>query len=162
MVMPEWLQQRGRGWSLGLAAWTLFAWVNRIGNVLGDDELSGFARTWRVGVAVAFVTAGLAIIVLLLAARGRRTELDEAGRRLAFCLAIVGSGWWLVRGGWILVGEWEVGFKVVHTVLAIVTVALSSMVVRSTVRRAGRERGNRRNRPVGPTRTPVDTDAGAH
>lgn len=160
MAVRAWLGQQDHGWSVGLAAWTLFAWANRIGNVLDDEELTGFARTWRVGVAVGFVAAGLAIIALLLTARVseprlRRATIESAGRQLALVLAVVGSAWWLVRGGQILVGDWEVGFKVVHTVLALVTIGLSSMVVRSTVRR---HRPDQSDQPV---QAAVGTDAGA-
>lgn len=139
-------------WLLALAGWTFFVWFQRIGNVLGDDDLAGFDRTWRLVVAVAFVAVAITLVVgVMVGGRtgGRTTSGSEtrggfgavlggaepslgvAGwvSTLGLGLAVVGSSWWVVRGGQILIGDWDVAFKAVHTVLAVVVVGLSVMVV---------------------------------
>ncbi len=119
-------------WMLALAGWTLFAWTNRIRNVVVDDELTDVGRAWRLGVSVAFVAAAVGVVGLVLAARRPGAiggAIGVALDRLATGLAVIGSAWWLVRGIQILVGDWDLGFKVVHTVLAVVTIGLSVMVV---------------------------------
>lgn len=117
-------------WLLALGAWTVFVWFQRIGNVLGDDELAGFAQVWRVVVAVGFVAAGLALVGAVVAdQRGR--SLGRLASPIGVGLAVVGSTWWILRGGQILIGDWDLAFKAVHTVLAVVVVGLSVMVWRT-------------------------------
>jgi len=117
-------------WLVALGGWTVFVWGQRIGNVLADDELAGFAQLWRLGVAVAFVAAGLGVVGGVLA--GRRGSGGAAWvSGLGQGLACIGSAWWILRGGQILIGDWELGFKAVHTVLAVIVVGLSVMVWRT-------------------------------
>jgi hypothetical protein len=54
------VSRRGAGVLLTAAAWTLFVWVTRIGNILGDDRSTSFKVVHVVlaGVSVAF---GLAV-----------------------------------------------------------------------------------------------------
>lgn len=113
-----------RAAGLGLAGWTIFVWGQRITNVIADDDLDGFARTWRLAVAVGFTAAAILGGVLLLA---KRTQ----ARPFLVGLAAVGSAWWLIRGAQTLFADFSIGFKVVHTVLALVTVGLSALVWRS-------------------------------
>lgn len=117
-------------WLLALGAWTVFVWFQRIGNVIGDDERSGFAQAWRLVVAVGFVAAGLALVGFVIAGQ-RGSEIGRLASPLGLGLAAVGSAWWILRGGQILIGDWDLSFKMVHTVLAVVVVALSVMVWRS-------------------------------
>jgi hypothetical protein len=116
-------------WILALGGWTFFVWFQRIGNVLGDDELSGFARTWRLGVAVLFVVAAVVLVVGVWASRRRPLAPWVSG--LGVWLALIGSAWWILRGSQILIGDWDLAFKAVHTVLAVVVVGLSVMVWRT-------------------------------
>jgi hypothetical protein len=123
-------------WLIALAGWTFFVWFQRIGNVLKDDELAGFAQVWRLGVAVVFVVVAVVLIGGVAIGRrvgGRETlsGSDSWVSTLGVGLAAVGSLWWVVRGGQILVGDWDLSFKAVHTVLAVVVVGLSVMVVRT-------------------------------
>lgn len=110
---------------LVLAAWTLLVWVGRIRNVISVDDLDGWAFTWRLAVALGFVGAGAALGITTLSGR-------PVCRTIGAALAAVGIAWWLIRGGAILVGDYEFGFKAVHTVLALTTVALGAWVLRST------------------------------
>lgn len=116
-------------WIVALGGWTFFVWFQRIGNVLGDDELSGFARTWRLGVAVLFVVTAVVLVVGVWASRRRPVARWVSG--LGLWLALIGSAWWILRGSQILIGDWDLAFKAVHTVLAVVVVGLSVMVWRT-------------------------------
>lgn len=109
-----------------LAAWTIFVWVNRVRNIVKDQ---GWVAHWRMGAAGLFVVAAVALLVLVALVRQvgeRRVEWLGLG------LAVVGGVWWLVRDASILLGDHSSGFKVVHTVLATVTIGLSVWVVLST------------------------------
>ena len=104
---------------LGFLAWTAFVWIGRVRNIVSDDDLSGAARSWRLGAAVLFVVLALAVLV----ARRR------GGPRFTALLAVLVAGtigWWSIRGvGILLDGNHEIGFKIVHTVLMIVSIVLA-------------------------------------
>lgn len=117
-------------WLLALGAWTVFVWFQRIGNVIGDDDLEGFAQIWRLVVAVGFVAAGVGLIGSVVASR-RGLSVGRFASPMGVGLALVGSIWWILRGSQILIGDWELSFKAVHTVLAVVVVGLSVMVWRT-------------------------------
>ncbi len=122
-------------WLLALGGWTVFVWFQRIGNVLGDADLSGFAQAWRLVVAVGFVAAGLGLVGTVVAgqrsAGAMGTGFGRFASPLGSGLAAVGSTWWVLRGGQILIGDWDLSFKAVHTALAVVVVGLSVMVWRT-------------------------------
>lgn len=109
---------------LALACWTVFVWGQRITNVLADDDLEGFARSWRLAAAIGFTAVAVVGGVLVLRRRGQ-------ARPVLVGLAAVGTLWWIVRGTQTVFADFSVGFKVVHTVLALVTVVLSALVWRS-------------------------------
>jgi hypothetical protein len=130
---------------LALACWTLFVWGGRIRNLASDDQLGGWALVWRAGLAGSFVAAALALLVLLgrfarrvpatgqasagVAGRSPR-PLPAALSGLATGVALVGTAVWLVRGVDIAAGDHSLGFKVVHLVLAVITLGLSGLVLR--------------------------------
>jgi hypothetical protein len=67
------VSRRAAGVLLAAAAWTLFVWLTRINNVLGDDRSTGFKVVHLVLAAVS-VTFGVAVGWIGLAAwrRSRR------------------------------------------------------------------------------------------
>jgi hypothetical protein len=105
-----------------LAAWTLFVWLTRMRNAAGADE----ALTAYILPVVLVVLACMAL---------------AAPRRWGPLLAIVASAVWLVRVPMILVADHDLPFKVVHTMLAVITWALAAWTVRSSG-------AARRGRPV--------------
>ena len=107
-----------------LVAWTLLVWGSRVRNIFADDELVGFDRAVSLGVALTLVGAAVAVAV---AVRRSSSWLPIA----LGVLVVVGIARWTIRGPIILGSdEWDVGFKVVHTVLWLVTVALSLLAWR--------------------------------
>ena len=108
-------------------AWTAVVWVGRIRNVVGDDELTAGVRAWRLIVAIAFlVLAGL--LATLPLGLWHRRPLGSTRLVAVFCLWTI--VFWTVRGGGMLFGDHDVGFKVVHTILALASIALAGALHR--------------------------------
>ena len=84
----------------------MFVWLTRIKNADGDVGATL--------VAVTFVALAIAVIA----------------RRGALLLAIYTAAVWLIRTPMILVHQHDGAFKAVHTVLALVSLALSAWVLR--------------------------------
>ncbi len=120
-----------RPFALALVAWTFFVWTTRIGNIWRDADLDTGEKIGRTGLALSFTLLAVAVVVALW--RGsERTRLVAVGALAAWSTAV-----WVVRDVSILVADHEVGFKVVHTVLAVVSIVLSALAWRE-VRRATR------------------------
>ena len=102
----------------GFVAWTAFVWSTRIRNLVGDDEASTFTKVW--GTATSLVLLGLAAAVLV-ALVTRRVWLRPALLALGGVTVVV----WLIRGADIVLDDHGVGFKVVHLVLAVISIALA-------------------------------------
>lgn len=117
-------------WSVALCAWTLFVWTNRIRNVIAEPELVEIDLIAPVVFTIVGLVCGGASIAWM-RSKGRAAVPPSWLLRSVSALAVVGSVWWTVRGVSILVGDWSAGFKVVHTILALVTVGLSVMTVRA-------------------------------
>ena len=111
---------------LVLGAWTLFVWGGRLRNIANDESLTGWALGWRAGLAAIFVGLALAVVTAIFV---RRRALKPA----ALALATTGIVVWLVRGTDIALGDHRAAFIAVHTVLAVVTIALSVLVGRRWV-----------------------------
>lgn len=117
---------------LALSAWTVFIWSTRVRNILDDVDLSGWSLTWRLGISVAFIAAALAIVVLTFLAKSGTLRQPAPVAKLGAALAIAGGAWWLVRGAQILLADHGGAFKVVHSVLGLVTIGLSVWVLSAT------------------------------
>jgi len=112
---------------LTLVGWTLFVWATRVRNIIGDDELVGGARAWRLSVAVLFVVFAVALLAV------RRLwpvrSIVVLGPFVVFTI-----GYWLVRGTGIILEDHDLGFTIVHTILMVVSIGLAMWAWR---RRAG-------------------------
>lgn len=108
----EWARKRAPWLLIG---WTVLLWTSRLRNVLNDDDLTSSGRAIRIGVVVIFVVMGLAAAV----------GIRRGSMRALMVLIVWSFGYWLIRGTGILIGDWSVGFKVVHTVLMVVSVSLA-------------------------------------
>ncbi len=118
---------------LALGAWTLLLWSTRVRNVLADAELAGWSKTWQLGISVIFVVVAIALVGLSLAKD--QPPLQTLAKRLSLGLAVFGSAWWAVRGINTLFNDHSFGFKAVHTVLALGTIAISAWVLNGQRRR---------------------------
>ena len=98
-----------------LVSWTVFLWLSRLRNILGDDDLTSTGRAWRIGVVVVFVLLATVTAAGLI----RRTVVP------LMVLIVWTVSYWLVRGTGILLGDWSVNFTVVHTVLMVVSLGLA-------------------------------------
>lgn len=126
--------------ALVLSAWTLFVWLNRVKNVLDDrvsagGELEGWAFAWRIGVGIGFCTlAAIGAVLVVAALRNERNSASDAltDPATGFFAAFAGLGiaWWAIRGVGTLAADFAVGFKIVHTILALVTIGLGLLVLR--------------------------------
>ena len=115
-----------RAWVLVLVAWSLLVWATRIDNILADESLDGGGQAWRIALSMSFV-------LLAVAAGWRwRRRGGPAGRPLvAEALAVWTIVVWVVRGVGITLGDHDVAFIVVHLVLAVVSIVLAAIVLRS-------------------------------
>lgn len=106
-----------------LVAWTLFVWGTRIRNIVSDDELAGFEQAWRIGLAVGLTVLALAGAFVLLWRRGVRPIVGT--------LALVTIAAWIVRGISIAVADHDAAFIAVHLVLAVISIGLAALSLRS-------------------------------
>lgn len=103
---------------LALVGWTLFVWVTRMNNIVHDDDLSTGGMAWRLGAAAIFVALAVAVAVSLRLAPTRMAPILGV-------LVVWTVGWWLVRGVGILLDDHDAGFKVVHTILMLVSIGVA-------------------------------------
>lgn len=131
-IDSSWIDRtKAVGPAVGLAAWTLVVWVGRVRNVIVDDELAGLDRAWRLALAVAFIVLATVVAAALVRFISlARASSYGVARRCAAALAWFGIVVWPIRALTILLDSYELGFKLVHTVLAVVTVGLGAMVLR--------------------------------
>ncbi len=131
-----------------LAGWSLGVWAARIRNILADD-LVGFELAWRLGLAASFVLLGLwAVRSAVVLWRDGASDWWFCVSGAVLSLAVLNIVVWPVRAYQIAIGDWSGGFKVVHTVLATVSVVLGLLVVFQRYGRAGHRRSVLRSRSV--------------
>ncbi len=125
------------------AAVTLLIWGNRVWLAWSDAKLGVLGKLGYSVPITAFVVAALATLGMQLSdrARGRRF------RSLVAALAVGTLAYWAVRLPVILFRHHSVPFKLIHTVLALVLVALAVRVVAFLGRSAS---GRGRPRPRAP------------
>ena len=112
-------------WSVvALVAWTFFVWTTRIGNIWGDDDLDTAGKVGRTALALSFTFLALAVV-------GALWRRPSWLRPTVVALAVWTTGVWLVRDTSVLFGDHDTSFKIVHTVLAVVSIALSALALRT-------------------------------
>jgi hypothetical protein len=116
--------------------WTVLVWLGRVRNIVIDDALDGGGRAWRLLLAALFIGGAVDVLVRLWQNRGRirvrrtgsgaeRADVPRLLLRSVALLAVLTIVVWLVRGLGILVGDFDAGFKVVHSLLAVGSIALA-------------------------------------
>lgn len=104
---------------IALVAWSVFVWGQRLNNIWGDDDLTSGDKLTQSLLVLAFVGGALAIAAL--AGRAAPPTLTRA----LGVFAVWTAGVWSVRSVEMLADDWSIAFKVVHTGLAIVSIALA-------------------------------------
>ncbi len=129
-----------------LVAWTFLVWTTRIANIWRDADLDTGERWGRTLLAVSFTVLAIAAAVALWRRLGQATVV-AVGALAAWTIAV-----WVVRGIGILAADHDLGFKVVHTVLAVVSIVLAVLAWRETRRETRREAA----RPATPAPVPAE------
>jgi hypothetical protein len=117
---------------VAFVAWTLVIWTSRLNNIWRDEDLDTAGQLGRSALAASFVAG--AVVVALAAWRAA----PEMVVKVVGIAGAATAGVWLARSVAILVGDWSLGFKVVHTVLAVVSVALAAAAFRESRGRSSR------------------------
>jgi peptidoglycan/LPS O-acetylase OafA/YrhL len=131
-----------------LVAWTFLVWTTRIANVWRDAGLDTGERWGRTLLALSFTVLAIAAGVALWR-RLRQATVVVVGALAAWTIAV-----WVVRGVGILAGDHDPGFKAVHTVLGVVSIALAVLAWRETRRETRREAAG----PAPATSAPVPAE----
>ena len=118
--------------AVALVAWTFLVWTTRIANIWRDADVDTGERLGRTLLALSFTLLAIAVAVALRRRLGQATVV-AVGALSAWTIAV-----WVVRGIGILAAGHDLGFKVVHTVLAVVSLVLAVLAWRETRREAAR------------------------
>jgi hypothetical protein len=121
---------RGHRAAVALVAWTFLIWTTRIANVWRDSDLDTGERWGPTLLALSFTILAIAVVAALARRLGRATAVAVAALA-AWTVAV-----WVVRGIGILAAGHDVGFKVVHTLLAVMSIVLAALAWRETGREA--------------------------
>ncbi len=115
--------------ALVLAAFTVLVWTTRIRNIWTDDALSTAGQVGRTALALAFTAFAAGTIALWARARRRSAPTWTAAWIRAF--AIWTTVVWIVRGTQIALADHDTAFVVVHTLLAVASIALAAWADRA-------------------------------
>lgn len=107
-----------------LAAWTAFVWITRINNALADAELSAGGKAFSIVLSLSLLALAAASVWAVWTARAVRVIQVFA----AWTVLV-----WAVRIPMILVADHAVGFKAVHAMLGLVSIALAAVAYRVAV-----------------------------
>ncbi|NNF55851.1 MAG: hypothetical protein HKN03_15595 [Acidimicrobiales bacterium] len=131
-----------------ITVWSLTVWASRIRNILADD-LEGTDRLWRLGLASLFVVVSLWVFRSAFGLwRDGASDWWSCVSGAALTLALINMVVWPVRAYQILAGDWSGGFKAVHSLLAVISVALGLLVAFQRYGRAGNRRSVRNSQSV--------------
>lgn len=114
--------------ALVLAVWTFLVWTTRIRNIWTDEELTTAGQLGRTALAVAFTA--FAALTVAAYARTRRDRPWSWTRGLVRAFALWTTGVWVVRVIQIAGADHDLGFVLVHTALAVVSVAFAGWAAR--------------------------------
>lgn len=116
-----------------LVAWTVLVWGSRLRNIWVDDDLDTGGQIGRTALALSLLIPALVVARLLWERRG--SIVDGRARVVVLGFAAWTIAVWVVRGVQIGFADHDTSFKVVHTVLAAVSIGLAVYAVgRSAIR----------------------------
>ena len=116
--------------TVALVVWTFLVWTTRIANIWRDADLDTGERWGRTLLALSFTVLAIAVVVAL-RRRLLQPTVVAVGALAAWTIAV-----WVVRGIGILAADHDGGFKVVHTMLAVVSIVLAVLAWREKRREA--------------------------
>jgi peptidoglycan/LPS O-acetylase OafA/YrhL len=118
--------------TVALVVWTLLLWTTRIANIWRDADLDTGERRGRTLLALSFTVLAIAAVVALWR-RLRQARVVAVGALAGWTIVV-----WVVRGIGILAADHDLGFKAVHTALAVVSIVLAVLAWRETRRQTSR------------------------
>ena len=118
--------------ALVLSVFTVLVWTTRIRNIWTDDSLTTSGQVGRTALSVTFTVFAVVTLVAVIRARSREPWAGLAWWVRAF--AVWTTGVWVVRAIGIATADHEIGFVVVHTVLAVVSIVLAVLADRNLSR----------------------------
>jgi peptidoglycan/LPS O-acetylase OafA/YrhL len=118
--------------TVALVVWTLLLWTTRIANIWRDADLDTWERRGRTLLALSFTVLAIAAVVALWR-RLRQARVVAVGALAGWTIVV-----WVVRGIGILAADHDLGFKAVHTALAVVSIVLAVLAWRETRRQTSR------------------------
>jgi hypothetical protein len=116
--------------TVALVVWTFLVWTTRIAIIWRDADLDTGERWGRTLLALSFTVLAIAVVVAL-RRRLLQPTVVAVGALAAWTIVV-----WVVRGIGILAADHGGGFKVVHTMLAVVSIVLAVLAWRETRREA--------------------------
>lgn len=117
--------------------WTLFVWVGRLRNLNADPGGFAEASRWSLIGSIVFTVLGLALVLSVIAGwitaarSGDRIFAAGAKRVFVVALAAVTAVVWLIRATDIARGDHTAAFIAVHVVLAVVSIGLAVLSLRT-------------------------------
>lgn len=125
-------------WLVAAVGWTLFVWVGRIRNALGDPSLAGSSLGFVLLLSSSFIVG--ALVVGWLAWRGRAGIPSIALVRVVWIIAAWSTVVWASRIADIaMVGDHSIAFVAVHAVIGLLSVMLWVVTAFSIVERRSGE-----------------------
>lgn len=125
--------------------WTGFVWGTRISNTLRSEE-STASKTFSTVLSVLLLALAIAVVVTMV--RSWTATIGAGGAKVLMSAAALTGVVWLVRVPQILLADHTVAFKVVHTVLGVVSVVLAALVWQIGASALGRDRSSVEGTPV--------------
>ena len=126
------VSNRSKWLVIALCGWTFFVWGNRISNAWSSTTESTSAKVSSTVLAASFLVFAVGGIVILV----RSWTVPLTNWATNFLLGF--AGWtvlvWCVRIVAIVLADHELGFKVVHAVLGLISIGLAVGVARAVRR----------------------------
>lgn len=111
-----------------LAVWTLLIWTGRLGLAWST---TGTTASKVVATAPVVVFVALGVVAITLVLRNRSGALSGRDRTVVLAIAAWTIVYWLVRLPFVWFDGRSVGFKAVHTALAVLSWAAAAAAIRA-------------------------------
>ena len=106
---------------------TIFVWAVRIFNLFTGDSSGNLERFWQLLVSSLFLLLAFAVLKVLVGP-WREKNIKSSYLIPGFCIWTM--TFWSLRGVGILFGEYEFGFKLVHTFISVTSISIAFVVNR--------------------------------